>query len=154
MDEIEEFLRQAAARRKKQTPRSAPEIQYVEPVIIEAELIRADLDAPPEMGSVSARQLDTSEFNQRSAHMGERPAMADDVMEAHLKEKFAHQVGSLAGGATQVATHYEDQAPVSPAAQKTATPVASTIIEMFRTPANVRNAIILHEILQRPEDRW
>lgn len=162
MDEIEKFLRQAAARRgggQAQRPVQQPEIEYVEPEFVE-----------PQTGqgrhiqsSVSSRHVQASNYDQRAAQRGMRESQADDMMDAHLHEKFDHKISNLSGETSKVASHYEDQGASPYTDDQDATPyidddVASDfvrdLVHMFRRPANIRQAIIMNEILQRPENRW
>ena len=162
MDEIEQFLRQAAAKVAQQNqpqqqppPRQQPprqqqrpaqEILYVEPEIVEAEPVRS-LDS----SSDSSGQLQPHKFDQSGAQRGQRERMADDMMEAHLHEKFDHQIGELAGESTQVASDYQDADEV-PTLSDAPANIADQIVNMLSSPNGVQQAIILHEILRRPED--
>jgi hypothetical protein len=48
-----------------------------------------------------------------------------------------------------------DSTPKTPAAGDEATTLSSAnIAEMMRSPQAIRNAIILGEVLHRPEERW
>ena len=73
---------------------------------------------------------------------------ADDIMEARLHDTFDHQLGDLG------------QRPPVPAASP---PPSSEVdmdnelaklVQILRNPSSIRQAIILREIIERPEYRW
>jgi hypothetical protein len=72
--------------------------------------------------------------------LGADVALADERMEAHLRQRFEHQVGAIAPSATL--------------AQRAATATAAQQLRtMLSTPESVRQIIIASEILRRPEER-
>jgi hypothetical protein len=75
-------------------------------------------------------------------NLGADVAQADERMQEHLKEKFAHQLGAL-----------DHQAASSQ--QKAARPAAAQqLIELLTKPGGMRQVIVAGEILRRPEERW
>jgi hypothetical protein len=173
-EEIDEFLHRAA--QKKQTssrsPLPATVVQKLEPdrparrisqpsaplaqhdAPIEAEVVRGR----PVGGAVSAhvnKYLDEKEFTQRANKMGGDVAAADSKIEQHLKEKFGHGISQLASkpGETAAAPisastgFFEDEVPVMAAA-------GTGLAVLLNNVDNLRQAIVLNEILQRPIDRW
>ncbi len=156
MTEIEQVLRQARG-------------EVASEEIVRAEPLRTPLrQAPPPFrepsqpvsaeivplggdfaGSVTAhvsQHLDTHEYVERAASLAEEVSLADEKLAGHLHEAFDHKVGDLAQTTT-------------PSAASDATPTASAVTahdirDVFRTPRDVRRAIILSEILHRPEERW
>lgn len=164
MDEIEKFLQQAAARRaqNQQQPRQPPRpaapqpprpfapqppapIQYVEPEIIEPDIMDGD-----NVAQHVTQHLDTGGFDQRAAHLGEEVGLADDHLEAHLHEQFDHRIGSLQDTSADAARETADAA-----ASKILKDVpAGQIAALLRSPQSIRQAIILSEVLRRPDERW
>ena len=77
--------------------------------------------------------------------------MADDVvredvkMRQHLEQVFDHQVGRLAVAADPNASSRDAGA---------AAAVVLSPVTLLTNSQSLRSAIILNEILQRPEDRW
>jgi hypothetical protein len=134
-NEIEEFLKRAAQRR---TSRKPPEIQLIEPEVIEAEVIE----------SQTSQHLAHSDFARRASQLGEEVGLADEHLEAHLHEKFGHRLGRLAKKPRPI--------PQQPAPSATPRPpiAALSVAEMLRNPQSLRNAIVLREILDRPEHLW
>jgi hypothetical protein len=169
-DEVEEFLRRAAARRAKaeaqrraqqgkapappapqQRPTPARLVQSLGPddVVIlnpvDAEIVEAEvvgeprrLSTPPE-GLRSARVLPSSEIDQ-----------ADEQMEAHLHQVFDHQLGHLRKD--NIATG--PPPPVAEPGDTRISEAAASIRNMLKSPGNLRNAIILNEILTPPRHLW
>ena len=102
--------------------------------------------APPHHESVAehvAEHVGSRTFAERTSHLGEQVAQADEKIEAHLHHKFDRELGTL--GRSSVAPTAQ-----SPPADSLATEIAA----MLASPAGMRQAIVLGEILQRPEHRW
>jgi hypothetical protein len=87
--------------------------------------------------------VNTAEFEQRAGQLGEEVGLADEHMDAHIAQKFDHQVGSLdLGDAAQAAAGPTEQAFD-----------ASELIAMLQEPNTVRQAVLLSEILRPLEFR-
>lgn len=189
-DEIEEFLRRAAMRRaaqqvaqqaaQQQAPparpppaplRAAlaptPQPAYTQAQPVEVEVVYDEPQLGAGVSSHVAQAMDNREFTERARHLGERVGLADDDMDAHLHQKFDHQVGQLRSTTQSppqaVQPSFDDArrgvagaapAGAGDAANEAAGVTGADIAQLFRTPRNIRNAIILSEILTRPEHRW
>jgi hypothetical protein len=81
---------------------------------------------------------------QHVQQLGADVAQADERMEQHLREKFAHQLGALAPAVTTVA---EPQRPA------TSSPAATELRALLARPGGIRQLIIANEILRRPGER-
>jgi hypothetical protein len=117
---------------------------------IEAEVVTAELAGTDRIGAAVARDFAASrQIEHRTAQLGERVGLADDTLDAHLHQAFDHEIGRLR-------TSTAAPAAASPSAGTTpgGSPAANSILQMFRSPENLRNTIILNEIITRPEDRW
>lgn len=159
MDEIEEFLRKAAARRNRPQQQRPPqqEIEFVNP----AEVVQPQPVQPPQQTrrlqpTIESRHIDTTEFETRTADMGEHERMVDERTDARLHQKFDHKISDLSGASMEVSSAYDDQdeTPYVDEESESKRPPALNIASMFRSPANIQQAIILNEILQRPVHRW
>jgi hypothetical protein len=171
-DEVENFLRRVAqmraeAEQGKAQPRPAPPpkqppkrrepkplppparlvpartempiLQPVEVEVVDAELaVRGD-----NVGRhVAEHERRTEQIAEHARHLGEQVDLADDKLEAHLHDVFDHQLGRLKKSNIE-AGHQGRQA----ANDLT----ASQIQQMLLTPQSIRDAIILGEILRRPQ---
>ena len=159
-DPAAEFLREAAKRRAEQqaqakraarpsppppprpTPKKAPR-RLVEQVV-EAEVVSA---APTGEGVDEhvKRHLDNREFAERTSHLGH---LQDSTQKfgRQIERMFDHKLGTLAvSGADSAA---------EPVKEVAAAPLASHILDLMTNPENVRQAIVLREIFERPVDRW
>jgi hypothetical protein len=173
LGEMEAFLRRAAEKRDRgaesdaevlpkpkaaerpvakplrETPRPLSETPSVAPAVPEtasrdvsraASISRSDAYGPSSTassGGLTARHaIGSRSFGQRISHLGERVADADDRLEARLEGAFDHSVGSL--------SHQNSPQPEPPSS------TAAAIARMLDSPENVRQAIILNEILRRP----
>jgi hypothetical protein len=82
---------------------------------------------------------------------------ADERMSSHLHEAFDHRLGRLEGEGVKLSG---TTVAAGRAASKTTQPppapseIATRIAQMMRTPADLSAAIVLNEILKRPEERW
>lgn len=160
-DEIGEFLRRAAEGRRgpsapppKRSPQrtaQAPFRPLAPPKPVEAEVVPEPVG--DEIGRHVKKYIDTGDFQRRSAELGERVASADQAMGQHLQGVFAHDVGQLsrppgeAGGLSSSAVS-------AAAASDAVSPLAGSVLRALSQPENVRQAIIINEILRRPEERW
>ncbi len=171
-DEIAEFLRRAAERQKpvqaerpagrpppSPPPRATGEAMRpfrppptpVEPVVVGeplpqesvAEHVR-DRFGRPQFGQVG------------SPGLGREVAQADEKVGDRLREKFGHQVSRLAGVSGEAAAVPLAVEPTVPADRVAAPPAvdAATMAALLTNPATLRQAVLVSEILHRPEERW
>lgn len=176
-DEVEEFLRRVAqlraqaeaqARAQQQRPGFQPpqqqpppqrmtppparlvpaqeEVVYLEPA--QAEVVDAELaELGDDVGRHVAQHLrGPQEIAEHARHLGEEVDQADDKLESHLHQTFDHQLGRLRKTASDTAAVEH----VKPAPDVT----IGDIRTMLASPASIRDAIVMAEILRRPEDRW
>jgi hypothetical protein len=149
-NEIEEFLRRAAQRRAARQP--PPDIEILD-TPVDVEIVEAEPVVAEDVATHVAKHLNTREFSERTSHLGEHVGMADDDMDAHLHQKFDHKLGRLGGALKSQVSDSDASAYEQPQAAP-ASSGATEIAKLLRTPQNVRNAIVLSEILTRPEHRW
>ena len=157
-DEVAEFLRRTAERTAQRSGKKPPEPQPAAPArrpLVErhvaplsSELVEVEaIDEPPTGAGVAshvAQHLDRSEFDQRAAQLG-RVEQEERTFQAQVDQTFDHQVGHLAARSEEPA----------PGVATPAAPVAAqAIAALLADPQNLRGAVVLNEILQRPTDRW
>ena len=147
--EIERFLREATGGQRKPPPAPAPE-----PIV--AEIVR-----PRRLSDSGSRHLETSvdadeqRFGQHTSHLGEEVGQADDEMEDHIHAAFDHRLGGLSDTSVGVDVPDADVHDQTPGSSEDKTPsLAAELAATFRDPQSIRQAIILSEILSRPEHRW
>ncbi len=161
-DDLEAFLRQAAQRRAQRqkpaapkpiptAPQSPPRQAPVAPTPVRRLVEVVDAVVVPAASSpLAPTRVDTSQFERRAEQLGEEVGLADEAMEAHLHQRFDHQVGSFSeGGLSSVDTS-------APAEQlrESGSSFAQEIAAMLRDPLSVRRAIVLGDILNPPTHRW
>jgi hypothetical protein len=164
-DEVEEFLRRAAARRAQAAAKgrpAAPQSQQPfappppprrpppELIPIEAEVVDAELADTNRVSSLVDRDLaGTQEIAEHTRRLGAEVDLADDKLEAHLQQVFDHRVG-------QLKTRAGDSVPQTLAGPSAGAPglSSSDLARLLMSPQQIRNAIVLGEILRRPEERW
>lgn len=83
-------------------------------------------------------------IQERVSRLGAEVALADDKIEARLEAKFGHDLGRLRD------THDDDAYEHTVATNVAANQIAALLSD----PQSIRQAILLQEILKRPEDRW
>ena len=143
-NKLEEFIRQVAqgpvegGRRQAAPGQSAAAQPLVEAVPV------AD-----ESGNV-AEHVRTRGASRNISTLGSRSldsqvAQADENLEEHVHDVFDHQLGRL--GDTPGETAKKSGAAIPPTA-------AAGLAAMLANPGRIRQAIVLSEILQRPEHRW
>ena len=173
-DEVEEFLRRVAqmrqaaeAQAKAQQqrpvpakpaapppPKRPPPPQRLVPArqdpvpLPEAEVVEAEISDRSEGFSRRVAQdlRGAEQISEHTRHLGEEVDLADDKLAAHLHEVFDHQLGRLKTTASEPAA--------IPQPSPTSDITASDLSQMLRSPTLIRNAIIMSEVLRRPEDRW
>jgi hypothetical protein len=93
--------------------------------------------------------IDTRDISERASHLGNLESASP--LQDHLKQTFSHRVGTLTAAPTDNLAAQNRAAAAAAAATgtKQTLPVAALL-----SGGNLRNAIILNEILQRPEERW
>jgi hypothetical protein len=173
-DEVEQFLRRVAQRRTGGG--KADEVVVVHPEAppprrLAEEVVVAEAVEAPSF-PVAGRHLKPSIPNERLSRLDQ----TDEQVEEHLHDVFDHQLGRLSSEATRVDVTVGDayeQAPVEEyqvmpdayeperAAVRTAadeiaeTPTAAVgLAAMLSDTENLKQAIVLSEILNRPEHRW
>jgi len=119
---------------------------------------RSTRTAFPERESVSShveRHILSDGIGQRDSHLGEKLSHADERMESHLQEVFQHRLGTLdtEGGSSSSSIRQGTDAAVWSGGQ-VSTPLSVELFKMLSSPPQVQAAIVLSEILRRPEDRW
>lgn len=164
LDDLEEFLRRAAEHRTQQTGRKPPVPQPPaharpqpmmprEPVVeILDDLVEAEIiEATPltDIGSHVSQHQFGVEVSHHADGLAEGIEQADERLSAHLHDTFDHRVGSMDDSTTFVGAGGENAS--DPATDTTANSRAAEIAEMLRNPQSVRNAVILSEILTRPD---
>ena len=106
---------------------------------------------PPRPESVAdhvATHVDAAveQIREEVSQLGQAVITADQQFDVQLQQKFDHELGTL--GPSRAA-RILDQQP-----QKPAETPASQIAAMLANPDGVRQAIIVNEILRRPDVRW
>jgi hypothetical protein len=149
-EQIDEFLRRASQRRSG--PPVAEQSQPLEAIVEE--------DAPVggRVGQQVQQYLDTSEFRRRSEELGGEVAQADQQFTQQVGQAFSGQVGRLASRPGEAAQPVEvvDDGPAEPEYLSRPTlealPIAgSGLADLLGSPANIAQAVIMSEILRRPE---
>lgn len=135
LDPFEEPPRRVA-RKPKRRPVREPEPE-IELLIDEP----AQQESKPKRSQRELRHLPESQLAEQAAHLGSRISQADDRVEARLHEKFDHRLGKLR-------QEEESAAPVLEVTNETG---AQRIKALLARPGGVREAIILSEILRRPD---
>jgi len=158
-DEIGEFLRRAAERRQggqaKPPPGQAagharpPAVQQpAEAILVEERPQRSIFS---DLSQQVERDIDTRKFVQRSTQWERRSEQAQRKAEKHTHDVFDHPVGHLGfgpGGAGQPGpppTAFGDEVGLG---------LAAGLPALLANPVSLRQAIVLTEIIQRPEHRW
>jgi hypothetical protein len=149
-DEIETFL--ARARQQIQPPASPK--QPVEAIVVpEKRTVKTAARKPQNGGRQSVddyvrQHMSTVAMDRHVDELGDAVEVADDRMEAHMQEKFQHRLGAL---------DRTSQTPEAIAAAASSTAVTEKSIDFAALLADgddVKRAIVVNEILQRPAARW
>jgi hypothetical protein len=159
-DEIEEFLTRRAVQRPPAKVEQPGKIQPLSPQA--AQPVKAEVVAEGEKpvgGQVTAhvkQYLDEQAFDRREAELGQKVAQADQQIDQHLQQVFSHPVSKLEavpGEAAKPTSAYEPPNLVG-TSEDVPDSFATGLLDLLTTPDSLRQAIILNEILHRPEERW
>jgi len=150
--DIEEFLRRAAERRKqqlqeRQQPPAQRPSQRLQEVVSEVEVVQAS-PPPPRKKQVSEpvrHNINTSDIAEHAELLGERIQNVDERVADRLGEKFDREVAGLNDG-----KRVTDQLHSSSRGE-TGHSVSDELIQMLSSPQTLRQAILVSEILRRPD---
>jgi hypothetical protein len=134
----------------KQPPAPPRRLVRTEPLETEARSLAAE-----SVAEHVERHIQRGGVVQRDAHLGEQLAQADERLESHLQDVFQHRLGTLAGdeGRPESAVDQGTDAGVW-AGRRSANPIAMELHELLSNPQKLQAAIVISEILRRPDDRW
>ncbi|MEC9093994.1 MAG: hypothetical protein VX438_14895 [Planctomycetota bacterium] len=159
--DIEEFLRMAAARKKQQSqttqnpPPDSPQ-RSVEPQSpsvplgqetggLTPETDETDGHSHPNLQSSIQTTVSTQDIIEHTSHLGERVHNRTDVVDSRVNKKFDHDLGQLKKSeitAPMVVDHGKGV--------ETTTDI-STVLNLIQNPDSLKQAVILKEILDRPK---
>jgi hypothetical protein len=158
--EIERFLKRASGQRSERARReAAPPPQQAQrrsvspptrkPLSEQGPAGRRGFDSVAD--SVDKHLADRG-FENRAEHLADDIVKADQQMEQHLQKAFNRRVGTLSDNQTEAAGPVTDvtTAPELPASSS----AAASLSALLSNPQSIKQAIILNEILARPEHRW
>ncbi len=173
--EIEEFLRRVSNRREAPRspaqggpPRPGPVVRppqptpgerrrRVAPVVVVANTgppVVAEIADSPNRGDVDdhvRRYLNTRQFEQRAEHLGTIDEK-EKQFDRQIQQTFAHQVGHLRP--SEFATPNDDRSVSQAAPQVIDDEKKQNKSFALLTGSNLINAVIINEIMTRPEHRW
>lgn len=135
-------------------PVAPPPRRYVEPLPAEVQLEALETVKTTEsLGEQVTRKFasedsrfSTEDLGARGARLTDEIARADTERELHFQKTFTHQLGNLTSKSAR--THSE------PAATVTHTDTAADALGGLLQGGGLRYAVLLNEILNRPEHRW
>ena len=150
-DEIGEFLRRANEHRAAEQP--PPQPAKPKPLPPVQQPVRAEVVAEVPVGTQVNEQvkkyLDTQSFSRREEALGKEVAQADQEIDQHLHQVFDHSLSRLETVVGETAA-----AAVEPPEVADAATFATGLLALVTSPDSLRQAVILSEILHRPEERW
>ena len=152
-DPIEDFLRRVIQQRRRPSTDDDvidAEILADDIEIVEVESSESNVTDGESVAEHVQHHIGSADFSQRVARLGRAVDVADDQMEAHLHQVFEHKLGQL-GVRTSVAADSILDDDSDPAKEP---PAELDVRKLFETPENIRNAILLNEIIRRPEHLW
>ena len=160
--EIEQFLKRANERkmekvRRETAPARTPPKEPSKP--LSQPLTEQAVDVIPlehrEFDAVAAsvqQHLGSRGFQQRAERLADDISQADEHMERHLQAAFGHRVGTLSSSDPVAST--TPLTDVGPMATDDRTATAKGLAGLLANQDNIKQAIMLKEILDRPVDRW
>ena len=157
--DLEDFLKRAAARRQAKTTQQQATQQQAPPKRVPPQYSDSRTERNPHSGPVD----EVVEAEVVSASVVEDVVMAQPVTQQKSSNAAAGKPDRVARRAKakaeakaerEFASQAYDQAPATTGSQPSAGFSAENLIEMLKRPEGVQQAILLREILDRPEHRW
>ena len=158
-NEVEEFMHRAAAKPRTAAgaePVRRPQMRPQAEKPVQAEVV-ADAPVGGKIGKQVERDLDTQEFTKRTTQLGSEVVQADREIDQHLHQVFDHHVSNLELMPGEAAAPPLVVAPLELTEQSLLdipATFATGLTDLLADPDSVRQAIVLNEILHRPEERW
>jgi hypothetical protein len=155
--EIQKFLKQSNP--EKRSP-GRPQPPAARPVRVEPIVLRGGppVGAPKTGDSVGrpldSRHLDTTGFGTRASQMTDDIKRGDAEREQHFQQTFSHKLGRLTDTSVAGDKAIAPDAPTTSTVPVAVVPFADWLPLPTTKPEDLRRAIMLNEILQRPEHRW
>jgi hypothetical protein len=159
--EIEQFLKRANERRLEKArrtepvrsaaaapPKPAPPPPREQPIDV-MPLEHRDFDS---VAASVEQHLGNRGFNERAEHMVDDIALADEERARHFKQVFDHRLGNLSTVPVDPKAPADLKTPSMTRDDPAAT--AKALAGILANQQNIRQAIVLKEILERPVDRW
>ena len=165
-DVIGVILRKAAERRAQAQQKArpagppargrAPRPETARPALAqraEAAVEPVLLEATPDRGVAAhvRQRMAPAGLGQIHSELGQEVAQAGAKIQTRLHSFFDHQISQVSEIPGEAAEPPAAAAPSSPSFPPTA---AAGLAVMLAHPVSLRQAILAHEILQRPEHRW
>ena len=152
-EEIGEFLRRAAQRRGappavRPATVAVPEERPVAAVVVPERPVGGEVERHVQ------RHLDSRQFDQRSQQLGADVAQADEKVETHLRDVFARDMSGTGSPKMSAADRAALAAPPQTQVRGAGALGDTALVSLLTNPDSIREAIILNEILRRPDDRW
>ena len=162
--DIEEFLKKAAERRaaqqqgRPQAPANSPLQNYqpprpaprppgpvTAPVFIDDDEIEIVEPVGQSISQHVSKSIDTKDVTSHADTLGDEVALADDKMNARMHKTFDHSVSRIAD---QKSSRPAKKSGKQKSRQTTS---AQNVFEMLRSPISIRDAIMIAEVLKRPD---
>lgn len=148
--EIDDFLRDAVRNQAKKRPRRWP---AEEPIDVQSvELVPEDDNVADHVRHRAA----ASKIGTLAPAVDSGLSHAGDAMESRLHGVFDHGLGALERTPGESALSTEPEEAATPDDRITPIPAAGAagLAAMLAEPGSIRQAVVLSEILSRPESRW
>jgi len=102
--------------------------------------------------SVAAHLRGAQQISEHTSQLGQGVSGEVGQLQSHLQQTFDHQVGRLKTTTAATAPTQREDSNATAAVVAKATVLG--IAHMLQSPENIRSAIILNEVFNRPLDRW
>ncbi|HYW78690.1 MAG TPA: hypothetical protein VE890_03900 [Thermoguttaceae bacterium] len=160
VDEIGEFLRKAADQGRGQQKQAGQQARQPRPRPVRAEPVQVQVVDDVPVGEGIERQvsehLGKERLARQAAQLGSEVSRSDKKIDERLHTVFDHDVSGLARrpGKTARATLAEQPQTPEDRTDELPSTAAAGLAALFSNAQNIRQAIIINEVLTRPVDRW
>jgi hypothetical protein len=157
-DQLEDFLHHRVAQKPQAKPARPAGLRSLSPQAPQPVHAEVVAEVPKPVGGQVAEHvqqyLDQQDFDHREHELGKKVAQVAQKTDQHLQQVFSHRVSTLEAMPAEASSSAYEPPNLMGLADDVPALFATGLLELLTTPESLRQAIVLNEVLHRPEERW